>query len=155
VTAEILAAPHRGHQHASGATYEWTPPAPLAPSTRKRSTPVKLAKRYAAVAAVAVVVGALHIPHRPATLCLFRELTGLPCPFCGGTTAAVRLGHGNLKGALGASPLAVALLATWPLFDVIKPPRWWQSRRTRWLVIAAVLTASEIWQLVRFHIISI
>jgi hypothetical protein len=111
-------------------------------------------KRYAAVALVAIVLGALHIRHRPATLCLFRELTGLPCPFCGGTTAAVRLGHGNLKGALAASPLAVGLLATWPLLDAIRPPRWWQSRRNRWIVIGTVLIASEIWQLVRFGIIS-
>jgi uncharacterized protein DUF2752 len=115
---------------------------------------VTVAGRYAAVAGIAVVIGALHIPHRPATLCLFRELTGLPCPLCGGTTAAVLLGHGDLKGALGASPLAVGLLATWPLLDVIRPPRWWYRKRIRWTVIAAVLIASEIWQLVRFGIIS-
>jgi hypothetical protein len=136
------------------ATHEWTPPASRSESTAKRATPVQVAERYAVVAAAAVVIGVLHIPHRPATFCLFRELTGLPCPFCGGTTAAVRLGHGNIKGALGASPLAVVMLATWPLLDAVKPPRWWQSRRTRWLVIGAVLIASEIWQLVRFGIIS-
>jgi Protein of unknown function (DUF2752) len=128
-----------------------TPYAPARPPVRVR--PATVAKRYAAVAAVAVVVGALHIPHRPATLCLFRELTGLPCPFCGGTTAAVRLGHGNLLGALRASPLAVGLLVSWPLIGAVHPPRWWQSPRVRWSVIIAVLVASEIWQLVRFGII--
>jgi hypothetical protein len=143
VTAETLAPPP-----------VWTAPAPRPHRTTKRSAPVTVAKRYAAVATIAVVIGALHIPHRPATLCLFRELTGLPCPFCGGTTAAVRLGHGNLKGALGASPLAVGLLATWPLLDAIHPPRWWYRKRIRWTVVAAVLIASEIWQLVRFGVIS-
>jgi hypothetical protein len=123
-------------------------------TTAAPHTPLTVAKRYAAVAAIAVVIGALHIPHRPATLCLFRELTGLPCPFCGGTTAAVRLGHGDLKGALGASPLAVSLLATWPWLDVIHAPRWWGRKRIRWTVIGALLIASEIWQLVRFGIIS-
>jgi Protein of unknown function (DUF2752) len=111
--------------------------------------------RYATVAVVAVVLGALHISHRPATVCLFRELTGLPCPFCGGTTAAVHLGHGDVTGALRASPLAVGLLATWPLLGAVRPPLWWHSRRNRWLVIAAVLVASEIWELVRFGIISV
>lgn len=133
-------------------THEWTLPTPVAAA--RRATPLTVAKRYAAVAIVAVVIGALHIPHRPATLCLFRELTGIPCPFCGGTTAAVRLGHGNLTAALGASPLAVLLLATWPLFGAFRAPGWWHSRRARWLVIAAVLIGSEIWQLVRFGIIS-
>jgi hypothetical protein len=116
--------------------------------------PARVAIRYAAVALAAVVLGALHLRHRPATVCVFREVTGLPCPFCGGTTAAVRLGHGNIGGALAASPLAVAMLATWPLLDVVRPPHWVRSRRARWSVIALVLIGSEIWQLVRFGIIS-
>jgi fermentation-respiration switch protein FrsA (DUF1100 family) len=131
-----------------------SPVQPLRP-LRPLVGPRTVAKRYATVALVAIVLGALHIRHRPATFCLFRELTGLPCPFCGGTTAAVRLGHGDLRGALGASPLAVLMLATWPLLDAVRPPRWWQNRRNRWLVIGAILIASEIWQLVRFGIISV
>jgi Protein of unknown function (DUF2752) len=127
---------------------------PLRTASTVRATPTTVAKRYAAVALVAIVLGALHIRHRPATLCLFREVTGLPCPFCGGTTAAVRLGHGDLKGALAASPLAVGLLATWPLLDAVRPPAWWHTRRNRWIVISTVLIAAEIWQLVRFGIIS-
>jgi hypothetical protein len=102
-----------------------------------------------------VVVGALHIPHRPTTLCLFRELTGLPCPFCGGTTAAVNLGHGDVPGALRASPLAVALLVGWPLVGTVRPPRWWRSPHVHWPLIIAVLAFAEIWQLVRFGVISI
>jgi hypothetical protein len=87
-------------------------------------------------------------------VCLFREVTGLPCPFCGGTTAAVRLGHGEVGGALAASPLAVAMLATWPFLNVVRAPAWWQRNWARWSVIATVLIGSEIWQLVRFGIIS-
>jgi hypothetical protein len=119
----------------------------------RRATPVTVAQRYAGVALVAIIVGALHISHRPATLCPFRALTGIPCPICGGTTAAVHLGHGDLRAALGASPLAVGLVTTWPLLGAVKPPTWWHSRRTRWLVIAGVLVGSEIWQLARFGII--
>jgi Protein of unknown function (DUF2752) len=152
VTAETMApaqTPPPGWAHPQVAALPAPPPLPAPPAT-----PATVAKRYAVVAAAAIVLAALHIRHRPATLCLFRELTGLPCPFCGGTTAAVRLGHGNIRGALAASPLAVAMLATWPLLDAVRPPQWWRSRRNRWLVIAAVLVASEIWQLVRFGIIS-
>lgn len=109
-----------------------------------------VAQRYAGVALVAVVVGALHVSHRPATLCPFRAVTGIPCPFCGGTTAAVHLGHGDLRGALASSPLALGLLTTWPLVGAITSPKWWHSARARWLVIATVLIGSEIWQLVRF-----
>jgi hypothetical protein len=132
----------------------WPVSAPQAPAQRPLATPRTVVRRYLVVALVAVGLGALHLRHRPATFCLFRELTGIPCPFCGGTTAAVRLGHGNIRGALAASPLAVGMLAAWPLLDAVRPPRWWRSRRTRWLVIAAVLVAAEIWQLVRFGIVS-
>ena len=37
--------------------------------------------------------------------CPLRDLTGLPCPTCGGTHAAVALAHGRLAGAFTSSPL--------------------------------------------------
>ncbi|MFI5181027.1 MAG: DUF2752 domain-containing protein [Thermoanaerobaculia bacterium] len=42
--------------------------------------------------------------------CLFREVTGLPCPTCGGTRAALALLSGDIAGALHANPLVVAAL---------------------------------------------
>jgi hypothetical protein len=131
----------------------WCVPADEHDLVSDRVTPLHVVERYAAVAIVAVVIGALHITHRPATLCPFRALTGIPCPFCGGTTAASQLGHGDIRGALAASPIAVGLLAAWPLLGAIKAPRWWQSRPIRWLVIATAVIGSEIWQLARFGII--
>jgi hypothetical protein len=110
--------------------------------------------RYAAVGALAVVLAALHLKHRAASVCVLRSVTGIPCPLCGGTTAAVDLGHGNLRGALAASPFAVGLLSLGPLVSAFKPPAWWQSNRYRWTAIGAVLAVSEIWELVRFGIIS-
>ena len=45
--------------------------------------------------------------------CPLRTLTGVPCPFCGMTTATVAMAHGQWSAAAAASPLAclVAVLA--------------------------------------------
>jgi hypothetical protein len=116
-----------------------------------------VAGRYAVVGLGALLLGALHLRHRPATLCLFRAVTGLPCPFCGGTTAVARLGRGDILGAVVASPLAVVLLAGWPVRDVLHPPAWWQarwqSRPLRWGAGALLLVTAELWQLVRFGVV--
>jgi Protein of unknown function (DUF2752) len=138
--------------HAARVTAESLVPARLAPLRSGRWSGA--AGRYVAVAAGAIGLGALHLRHRPATVCIFRAVTGVPCPFCGGTTAAVHLGHGDVVGALRASPLAVGMLAIWPLIGSLGAPRWWQNRRLRWLALGTVLTAAEIWQLVRFGIIA-
>jgi Protein of unknown function (DUF2752) len=110
-------------------------------------------RRYVVVTGVVLTLGALHLRHRPATLCPFRALTGLPCPFCGGTTAAVRLGHGDLRGAVAASPIAVLLLAAWPFVGTFGVPRWWWVPLNRRLIITTIVIFSEVWQLARFGII--
>jgi hypothetical protein len=92
----------------------------------------------------------VHIRQRPASLCLLRTLTGVPCPFCGGTTAAVRLGEGDLRGSLAASPIALPMLLIWPLLGLAGPPRWAAARRVRWTAIAVILGGAELWQLARF-----
>lgn len=123
-----------------------------------RSGPGRLASvvaaRYLAIGAVAVVLAALHLRHRPASLCVLRTVTGIPCPLCGGTTAAVELGHGNLRDALAASPFAVGLLGLGPLLSALEPPAWWRVTRYRRLAIFAVLALSEVWELHRFGFIS-
>lgn len=44
--------------------------------------------------------------------CLFHTLTGLPCPFCGGTRATNALLHGDWQQSLYLNPLAlIAILA--------------------------------------------
>ena len=113
-----------------------------------------VAARTAGVAAAVLAASLVHLPGRPSTLCLLRTVTGIPCPFCGGTTAAVHLGHGDVTGALRASPLAVVLLAVLPVLGVIPRPRWWADRFARRAAIVVALFASEMWQLHRFGLLN-
>ncbi|GAA0346287.1 DUF2752 domain-containing protein [Actinoallomurus spadix] len=117
--------------------------------------------RAALLVAVVAGLAALRVP-RPPTLCVLRQYTGVPCPLCGFTTAAVHLGHADLLGAVHASPLAVAVCAGFLVAPLARRSRMgalWRrsSRRTRQVVpivvIVAPLIASEIWQLARFGII--
>ena len=106
--------------------------------------------RLAALLVAAVVLAQVHPPGRPATLCLLRRLTGIPCPFCGGTTAAVHVGRGDLGGALRASPLALLgapLVAVLPLArDVLRR----LPTHAHLAALAVALLGSELWQLHRF-----
>jgi hypothetical protein len=111
---------------------------------------LRLVGRYALLAAIVGVVAAVHIRQRPASLCLLRSVTGVPCPFCGGTTAAARLGSGDLRGSIAASPLALPMLLAWPWLGQVRPPRWAASRRVRWTAVLVVLAGAELWQLARF-----
>ena len=92
----------------------------------------------------------LHLAHRPPTLCLLRTVTGIPCPLCGGTTAAVRLGQGRPGAALLASPLAVLGAATFALWPWAPRAVVAAAQRHRMPLILGLLTASELWQLHRF-----
>lgn len=93
----------------------------------------------AAVSAVALKpLWLAFAPHlRP---CLFYSLTGIPCPTCGTTRAAMAFLDGNLMAALAANPLATAAgllfvigaplaalwaIARWPVPAFPRPlPRW-------------------------------
>lgn len=112
-----------------------------------------MALHTSAVRGLALLAGALtlavvHLPGRPSTLCTLRALTGVPCPLCGGTTAAVHLGRADLLGALRASPLAVLgalAFALGPLRPLSRP-----SRLHLWASIVVVAATSELWQLSRY-----
>jgi hypothetical protein len=96
--------------------------------------------------------------------CPLRTLTGIPCPFCGLTTATVALGHGDLNGAAAANPLALLVaalvLGTLPilvarLVGFGRPPTPWSDRarrRTGW-VVGVLVAASWVFQLHRFHLL--
>jgi hypothetical protein len=108
----------------------------------------RLLGRYAVLALVVAVAATVHV-RRPATFCLLRATTGIPCPFCGGTTAAVDAAHGRLGAALGASPIALPMLLAWPWSG--RPlPAVLANRRLRWGLVLGILAVAEVWQLQRF-----
>ena len=43
--------------------------------------------------------------------CVFRELTGLPCPFCGLTRALIAIMHGQVLAGLAMYPLSGVIVA--------------------------------------------
>jgi Protein of unknown function (DUF2752) len=119
-------------------------------------------ERAAAGGIAAVALANLSIPGRPSTLCPFRAITGIPCPFCGGTTAAVRIGHLDLVGALRANPLvvvgavlvvAIPVLMSAPRAVATRAARPRFSRRTIAAMITVAIAFSEVWQLFRFGIL--
>jgi hypothetical protein len=73
------------------------------------------------------------------TFCLFKNFTGLPCPFCGSTRAALTLLHGDLPGALLLNPLGSVLILLAPLafigYHAFGQPRGWKLRTSPWLWI--------------------
>jgi len=125
----------------------------------------KLSPGYNAVARLTAVASGLlalaWLP-RPHTICPFLMLTGIPCPFCGGTHAGIDLGRGHPTAALRASPLAVCGAVALIILPVLRTTslaeRWRQlPTKTRNTVtiagIVATLAASEFWQLARFGLL--
>jgi hypothetical protein len=60
----------------------------------------------ASLAAVALGAATGGRPDGP-TLCLFKSVTGLPCPFCGVTRSLFELGHGHVAASVELSPLGL------------------------------------------------
>jgi Protein of unknown function (DUF2752) len=93
--------------------------------------------------------------------CPLRTLTGVPCPFCGMTTAATSLAAGRLHDALAANPFALVLAGGTLVMALLMVARavgaaptavaWPPARRRlAWSLALLLLAASWVFELHRF-----
>lgn len=140
------------------------PPLPLItiePASRRLSWPwwsvVIVAVWLSAVGVYELAKRADPAPALPSTLCVFRQLTDVPCPTCGATRAVLAAGSGDMLSALRFNPLAVAVGALALIWIVLRVGFgralvFRQSRRGRritWVVAAGLLLvnwAFVVWQ---------
>lgn len=102
-------------------------------------------------AAVALGTGVLRIP------CWFHALTGLDCPFCGGSRAVGALLHGDVGAALSFNafalvvllPLAVVTLVAAVRWEAGRARRWWSDGALGWRLTLAVAGLLVVWWVVR------
>jgi hypothetical protein len=72
--------------------------------------------------ASAGAIALLRLDHLPFTVCLFKAMTGWPCPACGSTRAVGHLAHADVAGAFAMNPLATAaavVVAAWAVADAV------------------------------------
>lgn len=93
-------------------------------------------------------------------LCPLRRITGVPCPFCGMTTATLAFARGDLGAAVAANPLALVLLLViaiafipplWRNLAAIRPPE--SVGRAAPKVALFMLIPMQLLQLHRFDLI--
>jgi len=136
----------------------------LALPHRPTSAPERLALVGAALVPAAALYPALHDATGLRTVCPLQAVTGIPCPFCGGTTAATELASGHLGDALAANPFVpvlalalagVLLLVVARALGRAAPPRSWprSSQRLAALAAGALVTASWVFQLGRYGLL--
>ena len=102
----------------------------------------------------AAVVGLLGLDRLPLTFCVFKGLTGWPCPTCGSTRALARLFHLDPAGALAMNPfttLVAVVIAAWAVVDLLLLPRRRalrvevSPRAAKWVRIAAFTAFLANW----------
>jgi len=85
--------------------------------------------------------------------CIFRSVTGIPCPTCGTTRAATAFLEGNLLAAFAANPLAAAMgllfVAGAPIAALWAIARWpvplLPTPLPVWMRVTAVVTIVVNW----------
>lgn len=82
----------------------------------------QLAVLWAVLAAAVVALKPLWLKLAPALpVCAFRSITGIPCPTCGTTHAAVALLHGRILEGFSDNPLAALAMLAFLAGGVLAP----------------------------------
>ena len=110
--------------------------------------------RAALLVALGAITARLHAAHDPGVVCPLRLLTGIPCPFCGSTSAIMDLGTGDLVAAVRVQPMTV--LAAGVL--VTAPTGWYRKwgfvrYQHRVVLLLGAIALSWIYQMVRLGVI--
>lgn len=99
-------------------------------------------------------IGLLGLDRIPFAFCVFKGLTGWPCPTCGSTRAVGQLFGLDLAGALAMNPLTTVVavvIAAWALADLVLLPRRRSLRvglsptAARWFRLAALVVFLANW----------
>ena len=129
---------------------------------RPTSTPERLGATLLAAAVATLAYPTVSRLTGLHAFCPLRSLTGVPCPFCGMTTAATALAAGRLEAALEANPFVLllagfaaamaALMGARALGLAPPPAAPWPPGRQRlaWWAAGALALASWLVQLRRF-----
>jgi hypothetical protein len=87
----------------------------------KKKTPegIEFGIIYGSIALLILAVGRFLPVLSWAPDCVFRGLTGIPCPTCGATRSVVHLSHGNFLSAFTMNPLITVLLIAATVYFVV------------------------------------
>ena len=95
------------------------------------------------------------------TLCIFKNITGVPCPACGSTRATVLLFHGHLLNSLLLNPLGlltnvfILISIIWMVCDIVRDRETFLPfLKTDWnnsvkAAVFIVLVANWIWNITK------
>ncbi|MGK2957472.1 MAG: DUF2752 domain-containing protein [Acidimicrobiales bacterium] len=128
------------------------------------SSPERFALTGAGVAVAATAWPMLMSTTGVGLPCPLRALTGIPCPFCGMTTASIHLARGRFVEAVAANPLVLLVaIFTLVMFGLIAlrrmghlpPPSPWRTDKTKPLTwaLSALAMVSWVFQLNRLDLI--
>lgn len=104
----------------------------------------------------------MHTPD----LCLFKNLTGIPCPSCGTTHAVLKLVHMDWMGAIMENPLGYVIsigllvMPVWIAYDLLKGKSTFYEQykktealiRNKWIAASLILlvTANWVWTIYKY-----
>jgi hypothetical protein len=108
-----------------------------------------LVASWGLLVAASFVLG--NVADRAGPTCLLRRTTGIPCPTCGSTRAALAAGRGRLLEAFALNPFIVVAGAVAAVMIALRlvtaqrfrlAPRW---HRTAWIGLGVALLANWAW----------